>query len=259
MRIKQRIILPVTFVAALILGQSATYGQLFKLSEADELELGRQAAAEVEKKYPVLRNPAVQNHINSLGQRLARNSGRNIPYYFKVLDVPEVNAFALPGGYIYVYRGVLDLARDDNELAGVLAHEISHVALRHSVDQIARAQKTGLLLGVIDALLGGRGTGGQLADLAAQMVGQGMFMKHSRDAERAADRNGVLLMRRAGFDPRGMLTFLQRMEAQEGTRSSRTASWFASHPSLSERERNVADLIATTPADTRSRGRSYQR
>lgn len=214
--------------------------QFSRLSERDERELGRQTAIEVEKRYPVYRNRSAQNHVNRIGQRLARNSGREIPYSFKVLDLREVNAFALPGGYIYVNRGLLETVGSDHELAGVLAHEIAHVALRHSVDQIQKAQRTGLLLGLLDIFVGGRGTGGQLANLAGQLVGTGLFMKHSRDAERAADRHGVQLMRRSGYDPVGMLTFLHRLEQTNGGRSS---GWFSSHPSLEERQRNISDLV----------------
>lgn len=255
-RLRRSVMMAVILLASVTWGKTDAYAQFSKLSESDELKLGQQAALEVEKKYPVLQNASVQNTVNRIGQRLVRNSQRQIPYAFKVLDLPEVNAFALPGGYIYVQRGVLDLARNENEVAGVLAHEISHVVFRHSVDQLQRAQKTGLMLGVLDMVLGGRGTGGQIANLAGQMVGQGVFMKHSRDAERQADREGVVLMQRAGYDPHGMLTFLQRMEQQQGSQSNLTASWFASHPSLREREQNVADLIGNAPAETRRRRRS---
>lgn len=219
------------------------HAQFMRLSESEEVELGRQAAVEVERRYPVLRNRSVQNAVNSLGQRLAGYSGRNIPYHFRVLDLPEVNAFALPGGYVYINRGVLELAANNNEVAGVLAHEIAHVAHRHSIEQVRRAQKIGLAGGLLDLFLGGRGTGGQIAVLAGQMVGTGVFMKYSRDAERQADRSAVRIMQRSGMDPIGMLTFLQRMERASGRR---TSGWFSSHPSLKERQRNVADLIRTS-------------
>ncbi|MBI4445175.1 MAG: M48 family metalloprotease [Acidobacteria bacterium] len=224
------------------------HGQFQRLSETQEIELGREAAQEVLRTHPVLRNRAAQNYVNRLGQRLARNSGRNIPYHFTVLDRDEINAFALPGGHIFLNRGVLDTARSDSEVAGVLAHEISHVTLRHSVEQLQRAQRIGLGLGILDLLVG-RGTGGQIANLAGQMVGGGIFFKYSRDAERAADRLGVQLMRHSGFNPMGMLTFLERLERS----SQRGASgFFSSHPSLRERRRNIADLIGTRNA---ARGR----
>lgn len=258
-KVKRSVAASLIFLLSLALCKAPAYAQFSKLSEQDELELGRQAAIQVERKYPVLRDPRVQSQINNLGQRLARQSSRRIPYHFRVLDIPDVNAFALPGGYIYMNRGVLNLARNESEVAGVLAHEISHVELRHSVEQLQRAQKIGLGLGILDMLLGRRGGVGQLADLAGQMVGQGVFMKFSRDAERAADREGVMIMARAGYDPRGMLTFLQRMEQIQKSNPNEVAGFLSSHPSLREREQNVADLIERTSPDTRTRRNRYRR
>src|SRR5262249_8188052 len=139
--LRHRVIVGGILLMSAIWHTSSVSAQFFRLSEADELALGRHAAVSAENDEPVLRDPWVQASVDRLGQRLARQSARNnIPYHFKVLDLKEVNAFALPGGYIYVQRGVLDLAHNESEVAGVLAHEISHVVLRHSVDQLARAQ-----------------------------------------------------------------------------------------------------------------------
>jgi beta-barrel assembly-enhancing protease len=215
------------------------------LTTAQERELGRQAAAEVDRKNPVVRDKAVQSKVNALGQRLARRAGRNLPYTFKVLDIAEVNAFALPGGYIYVNRGVLRLAGSDSEIGGVLAHEIAHVARRHSVQQVQRAQRLGLGLGLLDLVLGSRGAGGAVANTAAQMVGEGVFLKYSRDAEREADRDAVTIMRRAGMDPRALLTFVHRMAQLQKSNPGTVATFFSTHPSLEERERNIGALVAS--------------
>jgi predicted Zn-dependent protease len=216
---------------------------LGQLSQKDELQLGREAARQVERKYPVLRDRQAQQEVDRLGQRLARHARRNIRYHFRILDLPEVNAFALPGGYIYINRGTLELAQNDSEVAGVLAHEIAHIANRHSVEQIQSARTWGLGLGILDMVLGGRGTGAAIANLGAQMAGQGVFLKHSRDAEREADLEAVFMMRRAGINPSGMLMFLRRMAQIERSNPNRVATFFSTHPSLRERERNVGDLI----------------
>jgi predicted Zn-dependent protease len=222
--------------------------QIFSsLTTRDEMELGRQTAIEVERRYPVLHG-YTERRVQTLGQRLASRSGRSIPYHFKVLDLGDANAFALPGGYVYVHRGALELAQGDSEVAGILAHEIAHVARRHSVEQLRRAQSWGLGLGILDMLLGGRGTAASIANLGAQMVGQGVFLKHSRDAEREADREGVRIMLRAGLDPRGMLTFMHRLADVQRSNPSRVDTFFSTHPSLQERERNIRGLIGTRSA-----------
>jgi predicted Zn-dependent protease len=224
---------------------------LGQLSQKDELQLGREAAWQVERQYPVLRERQAQQEVDRLGQQLARQSRRNIRYHFKILDLPQVNAFALPGGYVYVNRGTLELAQTDSEVSGVLAHEIAHIANRHSVKQIQSAQTWGLGLGLLDMVLGGRGAGAGIANLGAQLAGQGVFLKHSRDAEREADREAVFMMRRAGINPNGMLVFLRRMAQIERSNPNRVATFFSTHPSLSERQRNVGDLLRYSDSGVR--------
>jgi predicted Zn-dependent protease len=233
---------------------AVSHAQFGTISTAQERALGRQAALEVEKRYPVAKDKAVQARVNAIGQRLARNSGRNIPYSFKVLNLSDVNAFALPGGYIYVNRGAVRLAHSNSELGGVLAHEIAHVVRRHGVQQAQSAQRWGRGLGLLGMLLGG-GTGPTVANVAAQMVVQGVFLKHSRDAERQADRDAVTILKRAGLDPRGMLTFVQRMAKLQKSNPGAAATFFSTHPSLQERERNIGALVAR-PGAASSGGRA---
>src|SRR5688572_18949362 len=131
----------------------------FSLSEKDELELGRHAAAEIDKNIILIEDPAIVKFIDDLGQTLVRKSGRaGIAYSFKVVNSPEINAFALPGGFIYVNRGLIEVAETQNELAGVLGHEIGHVVGRHGADQAVRAGLVQTGLGALQGLLG-RGTG----------------------------------------------------------------------------------------------------
>jgi predicted Zn-dependent protease len=173
-----------TFVVApLILVFSTAFAQNpFSLSEKDEIELGRHAAGEIEKTLLLVQEPSVVKYMDDLGQSLVKSSTRKgITYTFKVVDSPEINAFALPGGYIYVNRGLIEAAETQDELAGVLAHEIGHVVARHGADQAMRAGMVQTGLGALGGLLG-RGTSSSISQMAAQMVAQGVFMKFSRQA-----------------------------------------------------------------------------
>jgi Zn-dependent protease with chaperone function len=226
----------------------AAYSQgFFSLSEEQELELGRQTSIEVEKEYPILNDAGVTQFVNQMGQDLVRRSGRrDIQYYFKVVDSKDINAFALPGGYIYLNRGVLEAADSEAEVAGVLAHEIGHVVARHSAEQVAKMQLAGLGLGVLGAILGDGGKS-QMANMAAQMVTSGVFMKYSREAEREADRLGAQNMYDAGYDPSAMVTFFNKLADGRQTEPNAVEGFFASHPSPNERAGNVSDLIASFP------------
>src|SRR5262245_25688084 len=128
---------------------------LFKLSEADEIAIGQQASAEVDKKEKILDNPTLTALVDRIGQALVQKSGRsNIKYQFKIVDSPEVNAFALPGGFIYVNRGLIEASTSENELAGCLAHEVNHVVARHSAKQIQRAKMTEVGTGLLGSVAG---------------------------------------------------------------------------------------------------------
>jgi predicted Zn-dependent protease len=218
------------------------------MTEAQEIELGRQAAAEVENEQPLIEDAVVNAYVKGLGLHLVEYCGRtDIEYHFKVIESPEVNAFALPGGFIYVNKGLIQKAENESELAGVLAHEIGHVVARHSVDQVKRAQMTGLGLGVLDMILGGRSTAANLANIASQMVASGAFMKYSRDAEREADRLGARNLYDAGFDPQGMVTFFQKLDAMREREPNVIEAFFATHPSPDERVENLSGLIESFP------------
>src|SRR4051794_13478202 len=137
-------------IATVLLAQGSVV-----LSEQDELSVGRLAAAEVEKEYPILNDPAVTDYVTKLGDRLVAKSGRaGITYTFRVVDSDKVNAFALPGGYIYVNRGLIEHAASEDELAGALAHEIAHVVLRHGAEQAARANLAQKGMGIIGQMMG---------------------------------------------------------------------------------------------------------
>ena len=219
------------------------------LSEAEEVELGARSAEIVEADLALLTDGVVTTYVAELGQTLAERSKRsNLHYHFKVIDTNDINAFALPGGFIYVNRGLIEAAATEAELAGVLGHEIGHVVARHGAEQAQRAAFASLGLRVLDAALGS-GTGAQFGNLAAQMVTSGTFMRFSRDAEREADRLGVDNVVAAGHNPRGMITFFEQLAALQEGQANVVQQFFASHPSAAERVANVRDLLELSTED----------
>ena len=217
------------------------------LSEKDEIELGRHAAGEIEKDIRLIEEPAIVKFIDDLGQSLVHKSNRQgITYTFKVVNSPEINAFALPGGFIYVNRGLIEAAGTQNELAGVLGHEIGHVVARHGADQAMRAGLVQTGIGVLGGLLG-RGTSASISQMAAQMVSTGVFMKFSRQAEREADRLGARMIYDASFQPQGMVSFFDKLAGIQTNQPNAVQKFFSSHPSAVERSQNISDLIAGFP------------
>jgi len=220
---------------ALTLWASTAIGALQLISVNDEIALGRQAQQEVRRQVPELRDATINNYVENLGRRIAaRADGPRYPYSFDVANKREINAFALPGGPIWVHRGAIDAAQNEAQLAGVLAHEIAHIANRHAASQITKGTFANVGLGVLGALLGG-GNGAKIAQMGAGIAAQATMMKFSRDAEREADMKGLSYMRRAGYDPRGMVEFLQVLRARQGRDPGSVQTFFASHPAPTER------------------------
>src|SRR5688572_2749810 len=175
------------------------------VSVEDEIAIGRQANAQVRKEMPEVGDAQVIGYIRSIGQRLVRRApGPKYPYTFSVANYREINAFALPGGPVWIHRGVLHSATNESQVAGVLAHEIAHIAQRHAADQLTKATMANWGLGLLGAVLGNSGGAGA-AQTAAGFLANGVFLKFSRDDEREADRLGLDMMRRAGWDGRGMV------------------------------------------------------
>jgi predicted Zn-dependent protease len=222
--------------------------QIFGLSEKQEIELGREAAKKVETDLPILKDREITDYVDEVGQKLVRRSQQNnIRYSFKVVNSPEINAFALPGGFIYVNRGLMDAAENESELAGVLGHEISHVVARHSADQMKKAGLTNLGLGVLGAVLGGKGGAAGVAKLGAQLGASATFLKFSRDDERQADRLGVRNLYDAGYHPEGMVTFFEKLEHLRKSEPSKLDTFFSTHPNPAERVANVSKEIRSLP------------
>jgi Zn-dependent protease with chaperone function len=230
----------------------------FTLSEKDEIELGRLSAGEIEKDILLVEDPAVVKYIDRLGQSLVQNSTRKtITYTFKVVDSPEINAFALPGGFIYVNRGLIEAAGAEDELAGVLAHEIGHVVARHGADQAMRANLAQTGLGALGSLLG-RGSSSSIGKMAAEMVTSGVFMKFSRQAEREADRLGARMLYDTSMQPKGMVSFFDKLAGLQKTQPNAVLKFFSSHPSPVERSENVSTLISGFPAQSKTAAESAE-
>src|SRR6476620_9498294 len=208
-----------------------------KYSTQDDIKLGRQAAQEAESQFPLLRDEQVRSYVENVGRRLvtaipSEFQHPEFQYYFKVVNASDINAFALPGGPMYVNRGMIEAARSEGEMAGVMAHELSHVALRHGTAQASKAQKYGLLAGIL-------GIGGQIigapAGAAAQIAGQGVgvyFLKFSREYETEADILGAQIMARAGYDPHDLANMFQTIEQQSGGGGG---GFMSDHPSPANR------------------------
>ena len=173
------------------------------VSQDQEVELGRQNAAQINAQLPIIQDPAVANYIQDLGMSIASKTSRSdLDWHFYVVNTKQVNAFALAGGFVYVNRGLIESADSLDELAGTLGHEIGHVVERHSVKQMEQAQKTNIGIGVLCTLTNICHSG--IAQAAVQVGGSAYFARHSRLDELQADSEGVVNVSRAGYDPHGI-------------------------------------------------------
>ncbi len=208
-------------------------------SPEQDVEIGKQSAAEVERQFPVLKDSEVQTYVSRIGERLAGVApGPKFPYQFKVVNVSDVNAFALPGGFMYINRGLVEAAHDEAELAGVMAHEMSHVALRHGTNQASKAYLGQAGLGILGGVLGG----GTTADIMGAIGGFGMnslFLKFSRSAEEQADVSAAQMLAKAGYDPMAMARMFETLREQAGRDPSRLEQFFSSHPAPAERVQRI--------------------
>jgi len=235
------LVLAVTLVAGCATNPVTGKRELSLMSEAQEIQIGQQQDAEVRKEMGVYNDRALQEYVTTLGLKLAQVSERpNLPWHFTVLDVPAINAFALPGGYIYITRGILPFLDDEAQLAGVLGHEIGHVTARHSAQQYSRA--TGAQLGLILGSIFVPQTR-PFAQLGESGLGL-LFLKYSRDDEEQADALGVKYASRAGWDPAGvprMLTTLARIE--EASDNKGVPNWLSTHPAPVDRVQKVQSVV----------------
>ncbi|HWJ23214.1 MAG TPA: M48 family metallopeptidase [Gemmatimonadaceae bacterium] len=220
------------------------------VSTQQEVQLGAQEAQQVDAQLPMLNDAQIDQYVNTLGNEIAsRTSRSDLQWHFAVVNTSDVNAFALPGGYIYVNRGVLERASNASELAGVLGHEIEHVVRRHSVKQMAQMQNANIGVALGCALA--RVCDSPAAQAAVNVAGGAYFAKNSRADEVQADEGGFQNVVRAGLNPTGMLTFFQKLlqeeQASGGAGRSGVSSWFADHPGTSDRIADIQRMLGQVP------------
>ncbi|MFP5245785.1 MAG: M48 family metallopeptidase [Thermoanaerobaculia bacterium] len=204
-------------------------------SPQQDVEIGQQSAVEAERQMPILRDAEVDAYINRIGQRLAANAGGpNFQYRFRVVNASDINAFALPGGYIYINRGIIENARNEGEVAGVVAHEIAHSALRHGTHQASKAYAAQAGLQILGGLLGGR-VGNNTAQILNTVGGIGLnalFLKFSRELETQADVRGAQILAASGYTPADMVSFFHQLEKVD---KSKKTTWLSHHPAPPDR------------------------
>ena len=239
---------------SLVWGQTKIVAPENKYSVQDDVKAGREASQEVRQQLPILRDDGVDSYVERVGQRLAQAipdefQHSQFRYTFDVVNVSDLNAFALPGGPMYINRGMLQAAKNEGEVAGVLAHEISHVALRHGTAQAGKATpyQVGSILGQIaGAVIGG--VAGQAISLGSQFGFSTAFLKYGREYERQADLLGAQIMARAGYDPRDMANMFQTIQAKGGGGGP---EWLSSHPNPGNRydaiSKEAAQLRVSNP------------
>lgn len=206
-----------------------------------EIKQGREYAQMVESSVKLIQDPVVTEYVNRIGQNLVRNSDAKVPFTIKVIDSDEVNAFALPGGFFYVNSGLILAADEEAELAGVMSHEIAHVAARHAMRQMTRAQWANL--GTIPLIFIGGGVG----YAARSAVGLGLpltFMQFSRGFESEADYLGVEYMYKTGYDPQAYISFFEKIQAKEKKKPGTLARAFSTHPQTPDRIEHTQEEIS---------------
>ena len=213
-----------------------------------EIRMGKQYAMQVESSVKLVQDPVVTEYVNRIGQNLVRNSDAQVPFTIKVIDSDEINAFALPGGFFYVNTGLILAADEEAELAGVMAHEIAHVAARHGTRQMTRAQWANI--GTIPLIFVGGGLGYGIYEAA----GLGLpltFMKFQRNFEAEADYLGLQYMYKTGYDPQAFISFFEKIQAKEKKKPGTLAKAFASHPQtpdrIEESQREIATILPARP------------
>ncbi len=222
------------------------------ISQQQEVQMGQQYSQQINAQLPIISDPEVNRYVNLLGDQIASHTSRaDLDWHFYVVDSKEVNAFAVPGGYVYVNRGLIERTSAMDELAGVLGHEIGHVVRRHSIKQMEQQQ--GAQVGVTLACVLTNICGSQAAGAAINVAGSAVFARFSRNDEAEADQEGVVNTVRAGISPEGMVTMFEKLLDERKTRPGAVEGWFSTHPLEEDRIQAVRAQIATIPA-TQLRG-----
>lgn len=241
------LVLLAVFPVLLYAAQGVSFQPGFNLfSPAQDVEMGRKASAEISRKLPLIRDRQVVAYVSELGKRLAAVAParpRNLKYdwTFHVVNSSEINAFALPGGFIYVNRGAVEAAQDEAQLAGVIAHEEGHVVMRHGTHQASELLLAQAPLAILGSLLGDSSSlASRLAQLGLSFGVNSILLRNSRSAESQADEVGTYILYHAGYDPYGMAQFFQIIQKKY---PQRTIQFFSDHPNPGNRIRNVDEEI----------------
>lgn len=207
-------------------------------SAQQDVEVGQQVSREAERQLLLLNDSRVDNYLNNLGRRLAAHApGQRFPYTYRLVNDRTINAFALPGGPVYINRGVIEAADNEAQLAGVMAHETAHIALRHGTNQASKAYVAQVPLAVLGGVMGRNSGGAMLAQLGAGFAANSLLLKYSRNAESQADILGAQILYDSGYDPRAMVQFFETIQAR--SRSGRTSEFFSNHPNPENRAGRV--------------------
>lgn len=231
-------------------------------SKRQDVEIGQQSAAQVEQQLPMLPSSATTQLVENVTSRLAAGlSNSAFSYRARVVNVSDVNAFALPGGYMYVNRGLIEAADSEGQLAGVMAHEMAHVALRHGTNQASKAYLAQAGLSILGGIIGGNRS--QTSDIVNALGGFGLnalFLKYSRDDESEADALGARMMANAGYDPNEMADFFEKLRQAEARDPSKFEQFFSDHPSPGDRAEHIrAEAGAPKPASARQSSTYFAR
>lgn len=240
--------------AALALGGAvAAAGGCATISTQQEVQAGAEYSRQINQQLPLVRDAATNQYVTQLGRQIAAQADqRGIQYTFYVVNSDVVNAFSLPGGYVYINRGIIERADNVSQLAGVLAHEIGHVAERHGVEQAQRAQNANTALSVLYGVLMRRNPS-TVEQAGIQVGGSAVFAGYSRTAEREADHVAVSYMIRSGYNPNGLPQFFNKLMTEQQRQPSKVEQWFATHPLTQERIQNTTADIAATPGANNAR------
>jgi Zn-dependent protease with chaperone function len=237
-------------VACAIFPGATTFAQRTQLkpgwnmfSAQQDISLGKQAALDAEKQLPLCNSPKVDAYLTELGMKLVAHlntHGATYPWEFHCVNDRAINAFALPGGYVFINRGAIEAADNEAQLAGVMAHEISHVALRHGTNQASKAELSQGAVGILGALSGG-GVGGALITQLGSFAAGGVLLRYSRTAETQADVSGTQVLYDSGYDPRAMAQFFEKLQAE--TKGKNPPEFFSDHPNPDHRLERVDEEI----------------
>ncbi len=243
MKLLSRLVLMVPLTATTVLAQTKVTPPKNKYTPQQDVQIGREAAEEVRRKYPLINDDQVRSYLERLGDRLVEGAPRGLDnpafeYSFSPVNLKDINAFALPGGPMFVNRGMIEAASGESEVAGVMAHELAHVLLRHGTANATKAQ--GFQIGALAGAIAGAVIGGGWGEVISQgsQFGLGTWlMKYSREYEKQADLVGAQIMARAGYDPRALARIFETIQKQG---DSGGPQWFSSHPNPGNRTQYIS-------------------